>query len=112
MQEDTNTLGQRIGFSLPDWKPPATPSRDPMEGRFFRLESLNPDLHTAELHAANALDVKGRMWTYVPYGPFATPDSYREWVKDVCRQSDPLFFAIIDRAADRAVGVAGVVHNN
>jgi RimJ/RimL family protein N-acetyltransferase len=106
MQENTNTLGQPIGFSLPDWKPPATPSRDPMEGRFCRLESLDPDRHAAELHAANALDVEGRMWTYLPYGPFATPDSYRAWVQDVCRPSDPLFFAIIDRAAGRATGVA------
>jgi len=112
MQESTNTLGQPIGFSLPDWKPPATPSRDPMEGHFCRLESLNPDRHAAELHAANALDVEGRMWTYLPYGPFATHDSYRAWVEDVCRQSDPLFFAIIDRAAGRAVGVASYLRIN
>jgi RimJ/RimL family protein N-acetyltransferase len=76
------------------------------------LESLNPDRHAAELHAANALDVEGRMWTYLPYGPFATPDSYRAWVEDVCRQSDPLFFAIIDRAAGRAVGVASYLRIN
>jgi RimJ/RimL family protein N-acetyltransferase len=64
------------------------------------------------LHAANALDVEGRLWTYLPYGPFATPDSYRAWVEEACRQSDPLFFAIIDRAAGSAVGVASYLRIN
>jgi RimJ/RimL family protein N-acetyltransferase len=112
MRDFTNALNQPIGFPLPDWKPPATPSRDPMEGHFCRLEPLNPDLHAAALHAANALDCEGKMWTYLPYGPFATPDSYRSWVEDVCRHSDPLFFAIIDRATADAVGVASYLRIN
>jgi RimJ/RimL family protein N-acetyltransferase len=77
-----------------------------MEGRFCRLEALDPDLHAASLHAANAIDVEGRMWTYLSYGPFDTPRSYQAWAEEKCRGDDPLFFAIVDRAAGRAVGVA------
>jgi len=106
MQPDTNELGQPIGFPLPDWKPPALPSREPMDGRFCRLEPLNPELHAPSLHAANALDVEGRMWTYLPYGPFDTPDNYRAWAGTMCVCSDPLFYAIIDTATGRAAGVA------
>jgi RimJ/RimL family protein N-acetyltransferase len=106
MQPDNNALGQPIGFSLPNWKPPEAPSREPMEGRLCRLEPLNPDRHAASLHAANSRDVEGRMWTYLPYGPFDTLASYRAWADEMCRRSDPLFYAIIDRPTGRAVGVA------
>jgi RimJ/RimL family protein N-acetyltransferase len=106
MQDHHNTLGQPIGFPLPDWKPPAIPSRVPMEGRFCRLEQLDPRLHAASLHAANSIDVEGRMWTYLPYGPFDTLASYQAWTEDMSSRSDPLFYAIIDRTTDSAVGIA------
>ena len=107
MEYTTNALGQPVGLPLPLWGPPALPAREPLEGRFCRLESLNARAHADSLHAANALDVGGRMWTYLPYGPFETPDTYRVWVEEMERCRDPLLFAIIDRAQHRAVGVAG-----
>lgn len=107
MQSEMNPLGQPIGSSLPRWQPPGLPPREPMVGRFCRVEPLNPRLHSESLHAANSLDAEGRMWTYLPYGPFATLDDYRAWTEEVCRGSDPLLHAIIDTATDRAIGVAG-----
>ena len=41
-----------------------------------------------------------------PYGPFDTLASYEAWTEDMSCRSDPLFYAIIDRATDRAAGVA------
>lgn len=101
-----NDLGQPVGFPLPDWKPPPLPPREPMEGRFSRVEPLDPDRHARDLYAANALDAEGRNWTYLPYGPFDDLESYRAWVDERRRSSDPLFFAIVDKADDKAVGVA------
>lgn len=75
-------------------------------GRFCRVELLNPSLHAASLHTANALDVEGRMWTYLPYGPFDTLDSFRAWTEEMCRGNDPLFHVIIDTTTNRAVGMA------
>lgn len=46
------------------------------------------------------------MWTYLPYGPFPTLESYRDWVAQVSASSDPLFFAIINTAQEQAVGIA------
>jgi RimJ/RimL family protein N-acetyltransferase len=106
MQHETNVLGQPVGLPLPHWNPPGLPSREPMEGRFCRVEPLNPGLHAAALHEANRIDVEGRMWTYLPYGPFDTLDSYRAWAEEACSRSDPLFFAIIERTTGRPVGVA------
>jgi RimJ/RimL family protein N-acetyltransferase len=97
---------QPVGFPLASWRPPPFPSRNPIEGRYCRLEPLRPDRHAADLHAAYALDREGRDWTYLPYGPFATLEAYLAWSEDFCLGDDPLFFAIIDRSSGKAAGVA------
>lgn len=77
-----------------------------MEGRFCRVVPLNPEAHAAWLYSANKADAADGMWTYLPYGPFDTLDSYRAWMKQNCQGDDPLFYAILDRATGRAAGVA------
>lgn len=106
MTDTTNHLGQPIGLPLPDWHPPPWPQRTPMQGRFCRLEPLDPDRHAADLFAAYALDVEGRHWTYLASGPFASLDDYRAWMDATCRGDDPLFFAVIDPPTGQATGVA------
>lgn len=105
-RHDSNRFGQPVGLPVEGWKPPGLPPREPMDGRFCRLEPLLPEKHAASLHAANALDADGRMWTYLQYGPFESQEAYRAWLEKMSRESDPLFFAIIDRGTDRPVGVA------
>lgn len=102
---DRNTRGQPVGFSVPDWQVPALPSRISLAGRFCRLEPLAPERHAADLDAANSLDTEGGGWTYLFYGPFADSDSYRRWLDQQATSTDPLFFAIIDQANGKAVGL-------
>jgi RimJ/RimL family protein N-acetyltransferase len=106
MAPTCNEFGQPIGFPLPGWKPVPRPPRDPLEGRYARLEAIDPDRHAADLFAANAADSSGRSWTYLSYGPFDTLASYRAWIKADCLGEDPLFFAIVDKASGRPAGVA------
>ena len=101
-----NELGQPIGFDLSDWRAPEPPSRQPMSGRTCRLEVLDPERHAQDLHAANSEDKENRIWTYLPYGPFDHVDGYRRWAEEMSRGSDPLFFAVVDTALQKAVGVA------
>jgi RimJ/RimL family protein N-acetyltransferase len=77
-----------------------------MEGRFCRVEPLDPGRHSADLHAANLLDTTGANWIYLGYGPFETLEQYREWVTLSCRGDDPLFYAVIQRDSGRASGLA------
>jgi len=77
-----------------------------MQGRFCRLEPLDPDRHAEALFNANAADTDGRSWTYLAYGPFATLASYREWMSSTCLGDDPQFFAIIDLVTGQPAGVA------
>src|SRR5438132_516556 len=106
MHDEINAFGQRIGFALPDWNPPPPPMRVPLEGRFCRVEPLDAARHAEALHADNTLDAEGRMWTYLPYGPFTTLKSYRDWVETSSASQDPLFYALLDRTKQQAVGVA------
>ena len=101
----TNALGQPIGDPLPTWTPPPAPTRIAMTGRYCRLEPMD-ERFASELYAAAAHDADGRSWTYLPYGPFASADAYREWIRTACLGDDPLFFAIVDATTGRAAGLA------
>lgn len=99
-------FGQPIGQALPQWTPPPPPPREPMCGRFCRLEPLDAEVHAEPLFAANALYEDDRSWTYLAYGPFRTVQAYRSWMNENCRGNDPLFFAIIEAASAKPAGVA------
>lgn len=101
-----NHLGQPVGPPLPDWTARPRPPRTPMDGRFCRLEPLDPARHAGALWEANSDDETGRMWTYLTVGPFSGPDAHRAWLESVAPSEDPLFHAIIDQATGRAVGLA------
>jgi RimJ/RimL family protein N-acetyltransferase len=77
-----------------------------LEGRWCRLEPLDPERHGRELFEANSLDTEGRNWTYLFVGPFADFESYRAWLEEVAKRDDPLFHTIIDGQTEKAVGVA------
>lgn len=97
---------QPVGPQVPGWTPREAPPRTAMIGRFCRVEPLVAAVHAQDLYAANTLDREGRNWTYLSVGPFAEFQSYRAWLEQVERSSDPLGHAIIDVATGRAVGVA------
>lgn len=107
MTHTVNHFGQPIGFAVGNWTPPPAPPRLPLVGRFCRVEPLAVERHAADLYAANHVDGEGRMWTYLAYGPYADFDEYVAWMTRVCQSPDPLFYAIIEPATGRAVGVAG-----
>jgi len=106
MSDTVNDLGQPIGFAVPGWSPRARPPRTPVAGRFCRIEPLDPARHAADLHAANLADREHRVWTYLPYGPFADLGAYQAWMSQTCGGDDPLFHAVIDQRSNKAVGVA------
>jgi RimJ/RimL family protein N-acetyltransferase len=82
------------------------PQREPMEGRWCRLEPLDVEAHAESLFNELAADAEGKFWTYLAYGPFRTLDSYCEWMKAECLSDDPLFFAIVPKKGAQAAGVA------
>lgn len=106
MEPEVNEFGQPVGAGVPEWAARPLPPRTPMTGRFCTVEPLDPDRHAAQLFTAYAEDAHGRMWTYLPWGPFATFETYRQWAENACRVADPFFHAIVDNASGEALGVA------
>lgn len=106
MSTRLNPLGQPVGDPLDAWQPPPKPAREPMSGPFAQLEPLDAGRDAPALFEANALDVDGRNWTYLPVGPFATLADYAGWLGRMEAGADPQFFTIVDRASGRPVGVA------
>src|SRR6266481_3850268 len=81
MAEHRNHLGQPVGAPVAGWSPRPRPPRTAIEGRFCTIEPLDPERHAAQLFAAYAEDREGRMWTYPPRGPYASPDEYRSFAE-------------------------------
>lgn len=102
-----NHLGQSIGFDLPGWTGATPPPRIPMEGRMMRLEPTDAARHGDDLYAAYDTDAEGRMWTYLPTGPFnGDRAGFDAWLAGCETSADPMFFTVIDRASGQALGVA------
>lgn len=101
-----NELGQPIGSPLSQWKPPPWLAREPRTGDYCRLQPLDPVCHAKDLFAANAEDRSGAMWTYLAYGPFPEFSTYYHWLEENSQSRDPLFFTILDREIEKALGLA------
>ena len=106
MPDDPNPADQPLGAPLPGWTPCPRPPRSPMEGRTCRIEPLDPAVHGADLFAAYRADSEGRVWTYLPAGPFTSLESFHAWMSETCLGDDPFFHAVIDRQSGKALGVA------
>ena len=109
MEPRTNALGQKIGWPLPNWEPRPRPPRIAMEGRFVRVEPLEPERHGGDLFEAFSADADGRIWTYLPYGPFASRAELESWISRFCQSEDPLFHALIEQSSGEALGVASLM---
>jgi RimJ/RimL family protein N-acetyltransferase len=101
-----NHLGQPIGPPLPGWTARPRPPHTPMEGRLVRLEPLDAGRHAKALHEAYAEDAEGRNWTYLPYGPFPSPEAWAATMQAVQKLTDVIFYAIVVADTGRPVGVA------
>jgi RimJ/RimL family protein N-acetyltransferase len=97
-------LPGQLGAEVPGWTPPSRPENRALEGRYALVEPLDADLHAPDLWAQ--FETADRVWRYMPYGPFASAASYTDWVRQVQRQSDPVFFAIRNLDTGHWEGVA------
>ncbi|WP_240636101.1 GNAT family N-acetyltransferase [Caldimonas tepidiphila] len=109
MNKRTNEYGQPIGGAIPDWQPRALPQRMPLKGDYCVLEPLDPARHGGDLWRAYQAATDGRQWTYMPVGPFADDTRFRAHLELAAGSPDPLHFAVVDRATQRAVGTLALM---
>ena len=83
------------------------PQRRPLDGARVVLEPLEPARHGAELYAAShGSEAARRIWTYLPDGPFADPESFCQWLERKVVEPDRLFYALRDKQSQRLAGMA------
>ncbi len=106
MTSRTNAFGQPIGPPVGSWVPPPAPDGAPLHGRWARLVRVDASADAARLFEAFAADADGRIWTYLPWGPFAHGDEFERLLALAATSTDPLFFTITDAADATPVGLA------
>lgn len=103
-----NDFGQPIGDPVVDWPGAKWPERVTLEGRYSSVVPLNANSHAEPLFAAYQQDRDGKLWTYMPFGPFDSFEAFRGLIETYETTKDPHYFAILDTSV-RAVGIASLM---
>ncbi|MEM7268811.1 MAG: GNAT family protein [Pseudomonadota bacterium] len=96
-------FGRPVGPSLGDWSAPPSPPGKILDGQYARVIPFEM-AHCDALYQANSVD--DAIWDYMPQGPFADFDAYRDWMEANALGPDPMFHTIIDKADGAPAGVA------
>ncbi|WP_434602393.1 GNAT family N-acetyltransferase [Pseudomonas sp. Z4-7] len=99
-----------MSTSLADWKGVPAPFTRLLEGRFIRLEKLDPARHADGLwQALEGPDADPKLWDYLPYGPFKERSGFDTWLNNHAANIDPYFFSVIDRASGDVQGILSLM---
>lgn len=89
-------------MDLSNWTPRPRPERVVLEGRYARLEPLEPARHGADLPVAAQAEPDRFRWLFEEAPPDAA--ALGGWLERAAASPDPMFWAVIDRATGRAEG--------
>ncbi len=92
-----------VGPIVEGWAECARPVRSTIQGNWGRLEPLDTARHGHDLWAA--VDGHESVWTYLGYGPFPNEAAFLTWLSGREALTDPLYYAVVDTASGKAVGV-------
>lgn len=109
MQPHINAYNQPVGHPLPDWTPRQLPVSSPLSGQYCVLEQVIPARHGDALYAAYERTGDDRDWTYLSVGPFNERAAFDQYLDKLHTSTDPLHFAVIDRASGKAVGTIALM---
>jgi RimJ/RimL family protein N-acetyltransferase len=96
------TANQPLGNEV-DANPAERPGAIRLDGRFCRIETLDPALHGDGLWRSFKEDQS--IWTYLAYGPFADERSFAVWLDERAVLLDPFSYAVVDLATGLASGI-------
>jgi RimJ/RimL family protein N-acetyltransferase len=103
-----NAFSQPIGPDVPGWTPRQRPADTPMVGRFCRVEAWGGGERRDALLRAFAED-DGRMWTYLPWGPFADVQAFQAMIDETAEAFQRF---VILNAAGEPLGSASYMRHD
>jgi RimJ/RimL family protein N-acetyltransferase len=80
-------LGEQV-----DWTPVEPPKRAPIRGTHVTLRQLDAATDADALYAASR---DPAIWTYLPYGPYASTQDMQRDLEEFEATHDPLFFTLV-----------------
>lgn len=90
--------------TVSDWKGVSRPERVVLDGRYARLEPIDPLRHGASLLESAQMPGAEQRFRYLFEEAPADAARFAPWLEKAAASEDPLFFAVIDRATGRAEG--------
>ena len=89
---------------LSKWTARPRPDGSSIEGRYVRLERIDPARHGKDLGDELSAPGTAGLYDYLFEMPPQSPAEVIAWIEKVARLEDPFFYAVIDKATGRAVG--------
>ncbi len=109
MSERRNKYDQPIGAAVLGWSERPRPSRQVVQGRYCRLESIDVDRHAADLFAAYVDAPDDRDWTYLFAERPKSRTLFRDYLNRLGQSDDPLHYTIVDVRTSKPVGTAALM---
>lgn len=89
-----------------DPSPAARPEPQVIAGQTIRLEPIDPQRHGEDLFTASHLDADpAELWRFMGNLPSPGLPAFNGWLAKAAASDDPLFFAVVDLADNRAGGM-------
>ncbi len=91
-------------MDLAHWTGVPHPARTALDGRYARLEPLDPARHGVDLLASAQQPGGDDRFRYLFEEPPPDAAAFQPWLEGAAASADPLFFAVIDKRTGRAEG--------
>jgi RimJ/RimL family protein N-acetyltransferase len=101
-----------VGSELPlgdevAWTAPARPAHSVLRGSHVLLRPVDAHSDAEPLHAvSHPPDGDDSIWTYLPDGPYDSPDHLRQMLTWAQTSQDPLYFTLVRLSDERPLGWA------
>jgi RimJ/RimL family protein N-acetyltransferase len=98
--------GLPVGEAI-DWKPVERPAHSPLRGSHVLVRPVQPKTDAEPLFAvSHPPEGDPAIWTYLPDGPYESPEHLRSMLIWGASSEDPLYFTLATLPGERPLGIA------
>jgi RimJ/RimL family protein N-acetyltransferase len=99
-------LGEQLA-----WTPAAHPQREPLRGNHVLLRPVDPDADAQPLYEiSHAPHGDPLIWTYLPDGPYDSPEQLREMLRWAASAPEAAYFTLAPLPEERPLGLAAFLN--